>query len=73
SIDKQYGMLDLIVSWYEHANSALSRGVEYRQMENLAVNERIGHIKYVGEDKFKEEAKALKHDLIAAFSELKEE
>ncbi|MFA5486348.1 MAG: V-type ATP synthase subunit A [Bacilli bacterium] len=73
SIDKQYGMLDLIVSWYEHANSALSRGVEYRQMENLAVNERIGHIKYVGEDKFKEEAKALKHDLIAAFNELKEE
>lgn len=73
SIDKQYGMLDLIVSWYENANSALSRGVEYRQMENLAVNERIGHIKYVGEDKFKEEAKALKHDLIAAFNELKEE
>lgn len=73
SIDKQYGMLDLIVSWYENANSALSRGVEYRQMENLAVNERIGHIKYVGEDKFNEEAKALKHDLIAAFNELKEE
>ena len=73
SIDKQYGMLDLIVAWYENANSALLRGVEYRQMENLAVNERIGHIKYVSEDLFKEEAKALKHDLIAAFSKLKEE
>ncbi len=73
SIDKQYGMLDLIVSWYEHANAALSRGVEYKQMENLAVNERIGHIKYVSEDKFEEEAKALKQALIAAFNGLKEE
>ena len=73
SIDKQYGMLDLIVSWYQHANEALTRGVEYRQMENLAVNERIGHIKYVSEDEFKEEAKALKQALIAAFNGLKEE
>jgi V/A-type H+-transporting ATPase subunit A len=73
SIDKQYGMLDLIITWYHSANEALDRGIEYKQMENLAVNERIGHIKYVSEDKFSEEAKTLKYAVIAAFNGLKED
>lgn len=73
SIDKQYGMLDLIITWCHSANEALDRGIEYKQMENLAVNERIGHIKYVSEDKFSEEAKTLKYAVIAAFNGLKED
>ena len=73
SIKKQYGMLDLIVTWFKEANLALDEGVEYKQMENLAVNERISHIKYVEEKDFDKQVKALKKDVIAAFNNLKEE
>ncbi|MFA5660294.1 MAG: V-type ATP synthase subunit A [Bacilli bacterium] len=73
SISKQNGMLDLILTWYKKANEALVFGAEFKMMEKLAVNERIGHIKYVSEEKFPDEVKALKQAVIAAFNGLKEE
>ena len=40
SIEKQSGMLDLILTWFNEANSALDGGVDFKNMENLSVNER---------------------------------
>lgn len=73
SIAKQHGMLDLILTWYENANRALDVGAEFKDMENLPVNERIGFIKNVNEEEFEKEAKAVKQAIIAAFNKLKEE
>lgn len=73
SIEKQAGMLDLILTWFKNANDALDHGAEFKEMENLSVNERIGFIKNVEEDKFIEEAKDVKRAIIAAFNALKED
>ncbi len=73
SIEKQAGMLDLILTWFNEANSALDEGVEFKAMENLSVNEKIAFMKNVPEEKFSKEYKELKRALVASFAKLKEE
>ena len=73
SIEKQSGMLDLILTWFNEANSALDGGVDFKNMENLSVNERIAFMKNVEEAKFNQEYKELKRAIVASFAKLKEE
>ena len=72
SLGKQYRMLELILAWYENANQALTYGAEYRNMENLAVNEKVGHAKYVREEDYDQTYDALLNEIKEAFKALTE-
>ena len=48
-IDKQYLMLKVIMTYYEHVNLAMNRGVGLRQVQALPLKATIGRMKDVGE------------------------
>ncbi len=60
---KQDLMLDLILSFYTLSDSALKRGIRFRDLESLPVREKIGRMKYVPEDMADSEAAMLEKEL----------
>lgn len=72
SLGKQYRMLELILTWFNSANEALHQGAEYRKMENLSVNEKIGHAKYVNEEDYATHYDALLNEIKESFKALTE-
>ena len=54
SLDKQYKMLKLIYDFYRLGNDALSKDVDYDDIINLPVREKIGRAKYISEDRISE-------------------
>ncbi len=54
SMEKQYKMLKLILTFYEEANEALDEGAEFSELLSLPVRERIGRAKYISEDELDE-------------------
>ena len=53
SLDKQYLMLNLILSWYDMALEALKQNKRFSSIETMKIREPIGRLKYVEEDKVK--------------------
>ena len=51
SLKKQYKMLKLIYDFHRLANEAVVNDVEYKDIINLPVREKIGRAKYISEDK----------------------
>ncbi len=51
SMDKQYRLLKLVLSYYELAKDALTKGANFNQLTALPVRETIGRFKYVEEAK----------------------
>ncbi|MDD2433775.1 MAG: V-type ATP synthase subunit A [Bacilli bacterium] len=62
SLQKQYGMLNTILHWYEKGQEALKNDVSFKLIEAMPIRERIGRMKYVKEADFPKEFK----DCIAA-------
>ena len=79
SYGKMYGMMSLILSYYEKCADALKKGVAFRDIDHLKVVERIGRIKFTTEEQFPQELDAVKeqldaeiHALVAAVSGVQE-
>ena len=54
SLKKQYGMLKLIYDFHRLGNEALDKDVEFSDIINLPVREKIGRAKYIPEEKISE-------------------
>ncbi|HHU21387.1 MAG TPA: V-type ATP synthase subunit A [Acholeplasma sp.] len=70
SVEKQYLMLNLILSWYEQARKALDEGVRYSDLEKMEALHKISRAKYIEEDLIEEEFAQIKDDILVEFSKL---
>ncbi len=69
SLEKQYRMLDLVLSFYDEALEALDKGAYMSEIENMEIRERIARSKNIHEDdlnKFEE----IKSDMADEFTKL---
>lgn len=62
SLNKQYKLLKLIMSFYELSKEAIARGANFNKVSNMAVREKIGRFKYIEEK-----------DIDTAFNEILDE
>ena len=51
SMNKQYKMLKLILSYFDLAVDGVGKGAPFNKLETLPVKEKIGRFKYLEEDK----------------------
>ena len=70
SPNKQYGMLKTIIMFQENATAALDRGASTEDVIGLSVKEDIGKMKYIPEDEFADEIKAIQEKVIKQTSEV---
>lgn len=73
SLDKQYRMLDLIMTYFRKGCEALERGVPFKSLTNLDVMESIGRFKYTKEDTVKAQYETLLRRLNDEIDALREE
>lgn len=69
SLEKQYKMLKLIYDFYRLGNEALEKDVDYDDIINLPVREKIGRAKYISEDRIAE-LDAIDKELCGALKEM---
>ncbi|MDO4289448.1 MAG: V-type ATP synthase subunit A [Eubacterium sp.] len=72
SLEKQYAMLKMILSWYEKGVSALASDVAFSKIITMDVRERIARMKYVPEDQKAESFAETQRLLDAEFLKLME-
>ncbi|MCK9198041.1 MAG: V-type ATP synthase subunit A [Bacilli bacterium] len=70
SLNKQYGMLNLILTWYKLGQEALNNNVGFQQITKMKVIENIGRLKYVPEKDFDNQFKAVHEELAKEYQEL---
>lgn len=70
SLDKQYGMLKMIMSWYQKAESALKENVAYKKLVSMKILEKIGRMKYIEESNFDQEYNVIENELNDEFEML---
>lgn len=70
SLNKQYGMLNLILTWYKLGQEALNNNVGFQQITKMKVIENIGRMKYVAEKDFDNQFKAVHEELAKEYQEL---
>ncbi|MGE5496344.1 MAG: V-type ATP synthase subunit A [Burkholderiales bacterium] len=73
SLEKQFGMLRLILMWGELGEKALDAGAEFSKVSSLPVREDIGRLKYVEEANAAERFAAVESKLKQEMSALYEE
>ncbi len=73
SLEKQYGMLKLILMWGELGEKALNAGAEFSKISTLSVREDIGRAKYVEENDVAERYAQIERKLKDEMSVLYEE
>ena len=69
-LQKQYTIMDLILTYYDESLKALERGININELVKLPVREAIGRIKYIAADKTDDEAKLIAQRLNAEIGEL---
>ncbi|HEX2947726.1 MAG TPA: V-type ATP synthase subunit A [Clostridia bacterium] len=72
SLEKQFGMLRLILSYYHKALAAIEKNVDLRELFSLPVRERIGRAKYVRQEDIGTEYAAIEKELAGQMDALKE-
>ncbi|MCK9536754.1 MAG: V-type ATP synthase subunit A [Bacilli bacterium] len=55
SLNKQYGILKAILSWYNFGQKGLKEHLNFSDIANMNVREKIGRMKYIKEDDFERE------------------
>lgn len=70
SPQKQYGMLDIILSWYNDGQRALTQHVTFNSIMSMNIVERIGRMKYVHEDEWNKVYSELKEELFNEYKAL---
>jgi V/A-type H+-transporting ATPase subunit A len=73
SLEKQYGMLRMILKWGELGQKALDAGAEFSKISDLSVREDIGRAKYVEEKDIEERYVQINKKLEDQMAELFEE
>ena len=73
SMEKQFGMLRLILKWGELGQKALDAGAEFSKISSLSVREDIGRAKYVEEKDVSDRYAEIDKKLTQQMSELIEE
>ncbi len=71
SAKKQYGMMNIILSWYKKGLEALQQGVEFKQMINMKIVEKIGRMKYIEEKEWQEQYACMQRELEEEFESFK--
>ncbi len=70
SLNKQYGILKAILTWYHLGQDALRNNVAFNKITNMHVLEKIGRMKYIKEADFDNQAKLVMQELEHEFTEL---
>ncbi|HHU80292.1 MAG: V-type ATP synthase subunit A [Bacilli bacterium] len=70
SLNKQYGILKMILTWYHLGQKALKENVSFNKITSMNVLEKIGRMKYIKEDDFNQEAEKIFDELNNEFEEL---
>ncbi len=70
SLNKQYGMLKMIINWYNKAEKALKENVAYKKLTSMIILEKIGRMKYIEEANFDNEYKLIENELNDEFDTL---
>ena len=70
SLPKQVLMMRAILSYYDKAREALSKGANIEMLVNIPVRERIGRFKYEPEDKIQAEFESIESQLDAEISDV---
>lgn len=70
SLEKQYALLSLVLSFLDKGKSALDAGAPIQKISNLAVRERIGRAKSVPETIYREEYEKIGKELDAQLAEI---
>lgn len=73
SLDKQYLMLNVILSWYDMALEALKQNKRFSNIEVMKVREPIGRLKYVKEDEVNDAYERLIEEMQDEFDALEVE
>lgn len=73
SLEKQFGMLDLIIKWGELGQRALEAGALLSKISDLPVREEIGRAKYVPEEDIAVQFAKIRENLESQMSALYEE
>ena len=73
SLEKQYGILRLILRWGDLGQKALNAGAEFSKISSLPIREDIGRAKYVEEKDVEEKFAAIDKELTEQMSALYEE
>lgn len=73
SLEKQFGMLDLIIKWGELGQRALEAGALLSKISDLPVREEIGRAKYVPEEHVAAQFAKIRENLESQMSALYEE
>ena len=71
-LDKQYGLLKVILAFFEKSKAAVAGGADVAKITELAVREDIGRLKDVSPDKFKDAMNAVIEKIDAQLAELTE-
>ncbi|HNZ77474.1 MAG TPA: V-type ATP synthase subunit A [Bacilli bacterium] len=70
SLNKQYGMLKAILTWYHLSQKGLKDNLSFYKLTQMEVLDRIGRMKYLKEDHFDEECAKIMATLDQEFQEL---
>ena len=62
-LEKQYKMMELILSFFDIGLEALEQGVSVDSIVKIPVRERIGRFKYVANEKIETEFKLISEEL----------
>lgn len=72
SPSKQYRMLKAILTWYEKGKEAIAADVAFSKIISTKCLEKIGRMKYVGEDDFPAHIETIMKEMAAEFAGLME-
>ena len=70
SLEKQYGMMNLILEWYHLGQEALKNNVNYKDIVAMPIREDIGRSKYIKEADFAAKFAEIKANLEKAYADL---
>ena len=70
SLDKQYRLIKLILSFYKKSGDALKRGADIEKIAELPVRERIGRAKSVAPEKYVSEFEDIDREISAELADL---
>ena len=70
SLNKQFGMLKAILTWYHRAQAGIKENVSFQKLTSMEVLNRIGRMKYLTEDHFDVEAASIMAALDSEYAKL---
>lgn len=70
SLNKQYGMLKAILTWYHLSQKGLQENLSFYKLTEMEILDRIGRMKYLKEDHFDEEFQQIMKALDKEFQDI---